>query len=423
MKTLRLLLGFCCGASAALAQHDHSAHTSHESHGEHGGMRGAYGNYSMKRESSGTSWQPEATPMGGIHLMPGEWMLMLHGSASAVYTHQGSRRGDDDFYSANMFMGMATRPLGPGTFGIRTMLSLEPGTVPSSGYPELLQTGETGDGRNHLIDHQHPHDLFMELALTYSVPVREEGAFFAYLGLPGEPALGPPTFMHRFSGMDIPEAPITHHWLDSTHITYGVATVGHVWKQFKIDASIFTGREPDEDRWDIEGPRMDSWSVRGSWNPTPAWAFQVSYGDLHSPEQLHPDVDTRRVTASAMYARDWDQAHWQTLLAWGRNINEPGRTLDAVLLETALRWREMHTFFGRAESVEKDELFPEGHPNEGRRYLVHKLSLGYIYDFARWKHLRAGIGGIGSAHLLPSSLEPFYGDMPVSFSLFGRVRF
>src|SRR5204863_8412876 len=110
--------------------------------------------------------------------------------------------------------------------GGRVMLSVDPATVGKSGYPLLLQTDEAVNGLP-LIDRQHPHDLFMELAATYNHPLgRDGGSVFLYAGLPGEPALGPPTFMHRFSGTEIPEAPISHHWLDSTHITFGVVTGG-----------------------------------------------------------------------------------------------------------------------------------------------------------------------------------------------------
>jgi hypothetical protein len=406
------------------AQHDPSAHQHHgDSHKTHQVMQGSYGNYAMSRESSGTSWQPEVTPMEGIHITHGEWMFMFHGFASGVYTSQGGRRGHDDVYGPNMFMGMGNRKIGSGTFSARAMLSLEPATIGRNGYPELLQTGETADGRTLLIDRQHPHDLFMELALSYSIPVGDEASAFAYFGLPGEPALGPPTFMHRFSGIDNPEAPISHHWLDSTHITFGVATLGYVWRQFKVDASAFTGREPDEHRWNIERPRIDSYSARLSWNPTKRWAGQVSYGNSHSPEKLHPETDVQRLTASVMYAHDWNEIQCQTMLAWGRNINDPGRTLDALLLESSLRLRGSHTLFGRAESIQKDELFPEGHSNEGKRYLVHKLSLGYIYDFPKWRSLRAGLGGMGSVHFLPHSLKEFYGETPLSLSLFARLKF
>src|SRR2546421_6994202 len=231
---------------------DHSGHAAMA--GEHSmQMPGMLGSYSMSRESSGTAWQPQSTPMEGKHFMAGDWMLMAHGFADFIYDSQGGERGSDKLISTNMLMLMARRDLGSGALGLRGMFSLEPATIGKTGYPLLLQTGETADGREPLIDRQHPHDLFMELAATYSIPVRDHDSLFIYLGLPGEPALGPPTFMHRFSGMDNPQAPITHHWLDSTHITFGVATLGYIWNnKVKLEGSLFTGREPDQDRWDIE---------------------------------------------------------------------------------------------------------------------------------------------------------------------------
>src|SRR5438477_3901044 len=317
---------------------------------------------------------------------------------------------------------MGSLPIGPGTFGVRTMFSLEPATIGQKGYPELLQTGETADGKTPLIDRQHPHDLFMELAAAYSVSIGDEGSAFAYFGLPGEPALGPPTFMHRFSGVDNPEAPITHHWLDSTHVTFGVATLGLTWTQFKLEGSIFTGREPDEHRWDIEGPRVDSQSVRLSYNPTKAWAFQGSYGNLNSPEQLEPQVDTERITASAIYHHTWEHAQWQTTFAWGQNRNHPGKILDGFLLESAINFREAHTVFARADRVEKDELFPTGDLLEGHSFTVNKVSLGYIYDFPKISHVTLGLGGVGSAHFLPATLRSAYGETPLSFLLFVRAK-
>ena len=171
-------------------------------------MRGLLGPYAMSREASGTSWQPQTTPMGGsAPWMTGEWMWMAHGSANLVATDNSGPRGERDTVIQTMGMLMGMRPLGPGTLGVRAMVSLDPWGVGKTGYPLLFQTGETADGRTPLIDRQHPHDLFMELAASYSQPVGESSSAFLYLGLPGEPALGPPTYMHWFSGMDNPEAP------------------------------------------------------------------------------------------------------------------------------------------------------------------------------------------------------------------------
>jgi hypothetical protein len=393
---------------------------------EHGSrmpaMHGWYGPYRMQREASGTSWQPEATPMEGLHVMYEDWMFMFHGFAFGVYDYQSGPRGDRKFFSPNMMMGMAQHPLGPGTFGLRSMLTLEPATIGRTGYPELLQTGETANGGTPLIDRQHPHDFFMELAATYSLAVREDSAVFAYFGYPGEPALGPPTFMHRFSGVDNPEAPITHHWLDSTHVTFGVATLGYVWRDFKIDGSIFTGREPDENRWNFDRPRFDSYSGRLTWNPDKSWSMQVSYGSIHSPEQLDPDIDVERVTASVLYHYAWGRNNWQTTFGWGRNIQHPGNDLDGFLLESLVNFHQTHTVFARAERVDKDELFLPGDPRAGETFTVNKISLGYIYDFPKWMHVKFGLGGLGSIHLLPSSLTSTYGDNPLSFMLFVRAK-
>jgi hypothetical protein len=423
----------CAWAGVASAQHEHhsmdhekmqhsqmtNAMPEHEMSHE---MQGFYGPYSMTREASGTSWVPEAVPHEGVDWMAADWMFMAHGFADIVYDHQDGGRGDDKFFSVNMAMLMAQHPVGEGRFGFRAMLSLEPATIGSEGYPLLLQTGETSDGATPLIDRQHPHDLFMELALTYSHPINEDNSAFAYFGFPGEPALGPTTFMHRFSGMDIPEAPITHHWLDSTHITYGVATLGYIWKNVKIDGSIFTGREPDEQRWNFDKPKFDSYSVRVSYNPTEAWAFQVSYGWINSPEQLDPTVDTERLTASVTYHKAWNDNHWQTTFAWGQNRNHPGEVLDGFLLESTVRFHDTHTIFGRAERVDKDELFPPSSPLANTMFTVNKVSLGYIYDFPKVKHVTFGLGGFGSAHFLPSGLDATYGDTPLSFMLFVRAK-
>jgi hypothetical protein len=385
-----------------------------------GGMKGALGPYSMMRDSSGTAWQPDSTPMEGVHGQIGQWSTMVHGYVLGVYDHQGGPRGDDEAFSESMLMLMAQRPAGAGTLTLRTMLSLDP-LMGKDGYPLLLQTGETANGADPLIDRQHPHDLFMELSGTYAVPLDGKTSAFLYAGYPGEPALGPPTFMHRLSGMDNPEAPIGHHWLDSTHITFGVLTAGVVRGNWKLEGSVFNGREPDEHRWGFDKPRLDSASARLSWNPTENWAAQVSYGSIKAPEQLEPGVNQHRTTASVSYNRPLAHGNWQTTLAWGRNDFQPGPSIDAWLLESAVNWNR-HTVFARAERDQKNELFEAPSPLEGEVFNVGKLSVGYIYDIPVAEHLSLGLGALGSVYDLPPRIEPFYGSSPASWMGFVRLK-
>lgn len=385
-------------------------------------MEGMFGPYPMTREASGTSWQPEAVPMPGIHARYGEWKAMWHGFVNAIHDRQGGRRGERMDFAESMLMVMAQRPLADGTFGLRGMFSLDPLTMGRDGYPLIFQTGETPDGRTPLIDRQHPHDLFVELAASYSRRLGDGRSAFVYLGLPGEPALGPTAYLHRPSGMDNPEAPLTHHWLDSTHITFGVVTLGYVWRGFKLEASAFNGREPDQNRWNIETRRFDSASARLTWNPTPAWSLQVSHGRLDSPELLEPDVAIRRSTASASYSREFGTNRWHTTLAWGRNRKDPGESTDGWLLESAFQLGERNTLFGRFERVEKDELFREGEALHGQGFRVGKLSLGAVHNFARLGHASFGIGGLVSRYAVPAALGGIYGSNPTSYMVFLRAR-
>jgi hypothetical protein len=344
---------------------------------------------------------------------------MTHGIANLVYDDQGGRRGDTKTFASSMLMVMAQRPAGAGTVGLRAMVSADP-LMGKRGYPLLLQTGESANGAP-LVDRQHPHDLFMELSASYRHPLSEKSSLFVYAGLPGEPALGPPAFMHRFSGEDNPEAPISHHWLDSTHITFGVVTLGYVHDRLKLEGSVFRGREPDENRYGIETGSLDSASLRLSYNPTRDWALQVSRGHLKSPEALHPEDDIDRTTASAIFHHAFGGASMQTTLAWGRNSPSHGETTGALLVESALRVSRSHTFFARAERAQKDELFPEGDARAGERFSVGKLSVGYLYDLPRDGRVRIGIGGLVSRYRIPDELSAAYGN-PTSFLLFARLK-
>jgi hypothetical protein len=383
-------------------------------------MAALLGPYAVTREGSGTSWAPDSTPMSGLMNMHGPWSGMIHGFANLIYDDQGGPRGDTQTFSNSMLMLMARRELTDGAFGLRLMLSGDP-FIGKRGYPLLFQTGETADGKTPLIDRQHPHDLLMEAAATYSHDFTPQSSGFLYVGLPGEPALGPEAFMHRLSGMDNPEAPLSHHWLDSTHVAWGVVTGGYTWTLLKLEASAFNGREPDQFHYNIETRGLDSYSVRATVNPTANLSMQTSYGHLMGPEQLQPNVNVSRTTASATYnapVARW----WQTTVAVGHNSPSAGAGSNAWLLESALKLGLAHTVFARAERVGKDELFLPGQPLYGPTYTIEKLSVGYIHDLVHAGALDLGLGALVSTYSYPSVLNSAYGYRPTSFMVFVRAR-
>lgn len=410
------------GMSAPMApQMDHSQMRSMQlQHAGHDmAMTGALGSYPMQREASGTAWQPDTSEHIGLMSMSGDWTLMAHGVLNLVYDHQSGPRGDDMAFASGMLMGMARRPLGNGTVQFKAMLSPDPLMGPR-GYPLLLASGETANGRDRLIDRQHPHDFFMELSASLSQNIGPNSSVFLYAGLPGEPAFGPPAFMHREAILDSPEAPISHHWLDSTHISFGVVTVGLALDRVKIEASRFNGREPDQHRWNIETGALDSTALRVSWNPTDTLSVQGSWGHFNNPEQLEPGVDQKRLSASALYAREVAPG-WKVAgtLAWGRKTVEHHND-DAFAAEASIK-HAAWTVFGRGEMTENRELVVG--QEHGPAHRVGKISLGAVRDFRVADHLTIGPGGLVAVDFVPKGLSSFYGSKtPTGAMAFVRLK-
>ena len=394
-----------------------------EDEGPLGRMSSPLGPWPLSRDASGTAWRPDTSIHGGVHGAAGDWMVMSHALLNLVQDDQSGPRGGDKTFVSGMLMTSASRALDDGGLvNLRAMFSPDP-LMGKDGYPLLLAAGETADGVAPLIDRQHPHELIMELSASYSRRLTESDSVFAYLGLPGEPAFGPPAFMHRMSAMDSPEAPITHHWLDSTHITFGVATFGWVHDDFKLEASSYRGREPDEDRWDLEAPDLDSWSVRASWNPSPEWSLQASRADVTSPEQLEPDEDETKWSASAIHTRPVGaEGWWSSTLAWGRKTGGHGDSRDGWMLESALHPDDRWTVFVRAERIETDELVPAAGGGHGDVHVAAKASLGVVRDWRLARHVRLGLGGLYSLNRVPQALEPLYGGDPDGSMLFLRLK-
>lgn len=382
---------------------------------------GALGSYPMTREASGTSWQPDVSTHSGIHGSWGDWSTMFHATINGVYDWQEGPRGDDMGFVSGMVMGSLQRTFAnDDVVNMRAMLSPDP-FMGKRGYPLLLAAGETADGVSTLVDRQHPHDLFMELSASYSRPFTENFSGFVYVGLPGEPAFGPPAFMHRLASVDSPEAPISHHWLDSTHITFGVATAGLVYKGWKVEMSQFTGREPNHRRYDIDHARFDSTSARVSWNPTENLSLQGSWAHLKSPEQLHPNDNEERWSASAIYTRPFGRAGlWSMTAAWGRK-NLDDASLDAFLVEAAVKPVDVWTVFARGEHIEAAELDLSGHAH-GTAEKVGKLSLGVVRDFKVATHIKLGVGGLYAFNWTLAHLRASYGGNPNAAMAFVRLK-
>jgi len=370
----------------------------------------------INSEGSGTSRLPgNDAPMPGHHIMAGDWMLMAHGAVSLNRTDHSGPRGDAKTYATSMAMLMAQRDTAFGGVELRSMFSLEPAMDPA-GYPNLFATGETAHGEP-LVDRQHPHDLFMELAARMHVSAGN-GSLFLYGGPVGEPALGPSAFMHRGSAANNPEPPITHHWFDSTHITYGVVTAGYTAPGWQIEASAFRGREPDERRWNIEKPKLDSWSVRATFNPGSNWALQASYGHITQPEATHPGEDENRFTASAHYA---DRRGLSAMLAFSAKDRVPGQTLTAWLAEANWMASPRDALFGRFENVANDELFPDHDDRlHDRAFRVSKFQIGYARHIPMDRFTLA-LGGSLNAYAKPDALDAAYGANPWGYTLFARL--
>ena len=399
------------GFTPAQAQGEHAGHAGHQTTQDTHASHEGHDTESMARDGSGTSWLPDASPMYAFHFPRGSWQLMAHENVFVQYLYESGDRGADQAGSVNWFMGMAQRPVGKGRLRLNGMVSLEPFTIPGCGYPDLLASGEQCDGEP-IHDRQHPHDLFMELSARFDAPLGRGLRWEIYGGPAAEPALGPVAFPHRLSSMPNPIAPVSHHWLDATHVSFGVVTGGVYGSKWKAEASAFNGREPDEDRLDFDFGALDSVSGRFTYLPARAVAVQVSAGrlaDAEAGEPGGPRTTVTRTTASAtVHTGVRDGSIWATTMAWGRNAEEDHAATNAFLVETNVTRRERDTWFGRFEVTKKSahDLALE-HGDE--LFTVAKLQGGYTRYFAPKAGFAPGLGGALSFGIVPESLAAEYG--------------
>jgi hypothetical protein len=369
---------------------------------------------SLMNLASGTSVNPASWQMPMLMAHLGNWNTMFMGMAFLVDTQQSGPRGGDKFYSPNTFMASAEHRAGAkGAFQADLMLSLDPATITGERYPLLFQTGETAYGRP-LYDAQHPHNFIMALGFHYAYEINEDTTIRFYFAPVGDPAMGPVAYPHRASAEELPQAPISHHLQDSTHISDDVVTVGITHKKFTLEASGFHGAEPGENRWIIQQGPIDSWSTRLWFFPTKNWAAQFSVGRLTHPEALEPG-DQIRSTGSVSYTK----AGWSSTFVWGRNHDTATHhDTDSYLAETVIPIARKNFLTGRVELADKDELFV---PVPGI-FRIGAYTLGYTRDIKLFPYVETGIGANISVYSLPDSIKPYYGNHPVGGNIYIRLR-
>jgi hypothetical protein len=379
--------------------------------------------------ASGTAENPAGWPMPMIMTHFNNWNAMFMGLGFLSDTQQSGPRGGDKLYATNWFMVSAEHRVGAdGAFQAELMLSLEPATITDRRYPLLFQTGETAYGHP-LVDGQHPHNLIMSLGFHYAHQIAENATLDLYFAPVGDPALGPVAYPHRASAMELPQAPISHHLQDSTHIANDVLTVGLRAHNLKLEASGFYGSEPGENRWTIESGPINSWSMRLWFFPSKNWAAQISFGRLSHPEALE-NGNQSRVTASLEYTRPVGGDSWSTTLVWGRTHNTANlRNLNSYLAESVLPLSRKNFITGRFELVDKDELFKDEPDLEqrlailyGNTFRIGAYTAGYVRHFNVFRHIETGVGANFTAYSLASAIRPYYGAHPVGGNLFVRFQ-
>jgi hypothetical protein len=366
---MRYFIVFLFIYSTAFSQHQHNnPDPSQESENKNVAADSVL-TFPMQRQGSGTSWVPDSTESMHYTAMLGKWHLMTHFNVFLRYTSQNfnhsNKRGSDHFDIPGMVMMMAERKLSSrNTIKLSLMASPDIATIGGEGYPLLYQTGETFRGKP-LLDRQHPHDLLGEASVKLTHRLRSGNNVFLYVGYPAEPALGPPAYFHRETGMYNPDAPLGHHWQDATHISFGVVTLGFQRKKYQLEVSSFNGIEPDEDRVKPDPFRLNSYSFRFSLNPNERTAIQLSSGSLK--ETLSGDQDSHHHNG---HDADQGQEIRSTLsvirvlplvlhtslrnsFVFGLN-SENSRHSPSVLFESAFVMPNT-TFYTRFEAVEKSK--------------------------------------------------------------------
>jgi hypothetical protein len=316
---------------------------------------------------------------------------------------------------------LVRRAHGGSAVGLRAYFPFDVGT-PLANAP-LFRFGDVAS-RIYGLDHESRYQRSVsEIAATYSYPLSRRSSLFGYMGMPGDPALGPPpSYLRRFSEIIEPQTQMPVESLDSPGAISQVFTVGYVWRNLKVESSAFSSRDPEKRPVQTDSLKLDSRSSRLSFNPSPNWALQISRGYLSNLDQLMPYGEVRRTTVSATYNRAFSNANWQTTFAWGHNARRDRESTNGYLLESTFKVANRHAFFSRLEQVGSDDLLRTNESISRQAFKMNKLSIGYFHEVRGGGPVNFDVGGLISRYRVPSAMTASYGNEPTTYLVFVRMK-
>lgn len=360
-------------------------------------------------------------PDRGLRLdgMKAKWLFW--GYMEPVFDKQGGCFDKHKVYANNEFLTLAQVGSHCDTLNFRSIFSVEPGTIGKCGYPLLFSTGYTANGITELLNAYPPLDFVTELSGSY-VHQWQNVRLYGYFGLPGAPVLNLLP-QQRIAEFFMPTGSITHRYMTSTDIVYGVGSAGLDIYGICLEGSLFTGKSQDERYWKVKKPHFDSFGVRLSYCYEDAFSFQVSYGHIKDTDPVELCVKNKRFLVSAAYNVVTDTSLWNTTIAYAHNHYCPGESLHSALFESCYILCDRHIVFGRYEYTQTDAplAYKAREDVADMFYKVQKIGLGYRYQFQPIMHALWSLGVSGDVSLVPSNLKQVYGNHPFSWYLFLRV--
>ena len=355
-----------------------------------------------------------------MHAAQPGWHIAWHGTAFVQYARTFETRGTYQFGSVNRAMVQAGGPAAGGVVRFDFMGSAEPLTLTKRGVPQLLQASFHVDGET-ITDRAHPSPWIMELAGSYERAWGTDGAVSVYAAAIGEPALGPPVYLHRASAAANPVVPLGHHLQDDTHSSYGVVSAGVRWQSLHVEASAFNERQPENANtvFYYDGARLDAYAGRATIAAGAGWSVFGSYGYMPEMTAGHSHGAQHRIGAGAIRT----SPAWSFSAVYG--ANDPvgsDRPRRALLFEAEHHSSGGGVLFGRAEFVQRtaEELALVGSINAVQD--VGAVQLGYGWNVLARGRVTTRLGAHATLDVVTPQLEPFYGTgTPLSLGVHAQV--